>query len=117
MNEESYALGRLVGSTTTGLINIDSNKDGNIQSLEVLHFVSAFAGGVLANYSTFGKAWEQIKEKGSPARQAFTDGFDQGFDLVNDEKELLIEESLDLIIQMIDMGGRWGNSGKNNQVA
>jgi hypothetical protein len=81
-----------IGSIITGLVNIDTNKDGHISGMEVFGFLQLATVKVIGRFNTFNEALAEIKDTDSDERNALIAEFSKTFDLTNDDAELLIEE-------------------------
>lgn len=83
-----------LGSIITGLVNIDTNKDGKISAIETFGFLQLATVKVLSRYRTLSEAMAELKDTDSTERKALIAELAKTFDLENDEAELLIEDWL-----------------------
>lgn len=97
---------RTLAQLITTATNIDSNKDGKIDTAEMLSIVQIFVMKVISVYGSISEAVNELKDVDSEERTILVKVFNEEFDLKNDVVEELIEEWLVVIDQLITLGSK-----------
>lgn len=95
-------LGAAIGAIITQVANIDANKDGEISGGEVMGVVM---GAVMQSPKLI-EALKDIK-KDAVNIGDLVEGYAQEFELVSKELEVLIEKSLALVVDGVQLGSDW----------
>lgn len=100
----------------SGLVTIDANNDGKVDFGEGVSFGSLLFQSVLKHYSSISEFIAEMKNTDSAERKELIAVFADGFDLPNDEVEILIEDTViyleDTASKGIELAKRYRDLGK-----
>ena len=102
-------LAQLITTTT----KIDSDKDGKIDTAEMLSTIQFFIMKIVSVYGSISDALTELKDVDSEERKVLVKVFNEEFDLENDVVEGLIEEWLVIIDQLITLGSKTSSHFKS----
>ena len=95
--ESATKIAEAFGNLVTATTNIDTNKDGKLQTNEVLTYAGNLSLLVIQNYGYFPAGLKEIGQANGEQRAALIAAFATKFDLTNDEAEFVIEDWLNYL--------------------
>jgi len=99
MNDPRQKVGELVGQLATVLLRIDANQDKKISTLEIMNAVQVIAFKAFEVFGSLDAIRQAFQDFTPEDLVVVLDGFDESFDLTDDEWEVLIERTLEWIAE------------------
>lgn len=97
---------KMLAQLITLSANLDSNKDGQIDTAELLGIVQIFVMKLITIYGSIGEAVKELKDVDSTERTEIIKIFNEEFKLKNEVLEEIIEEWLLITDQLINLGSK-----------
>ena len=101
--EQAKLLAETLGKVVSAAVQIDKNKNGKIETMEIFELVQVLGMEIFKVYGDFKEGIDQISNIDSKDFRFLVDAFASKFDLENDEAENLIEKIAYLIADAIEL--------------
>jgi len=101
--EQAKVLAETLGKVVSAAVQIDKNKNGKIETMEIFELVQVLGMEIFKVYGDFKEGIDQISNIDSKDFRFLVDAFASKFDLENDEAENLIEKIAYLIADAIEL--------------
>jgi hypothetical protein len=101
--EQAKVLAETLGKVVSAAVQIDKNKNGKIETMEIFELVQVLGMEIFKVYGDFKEGINQIANADSQDFRYLVDAFASKFDLENDDAENLIEKIAYLIADAIEL--------------
>lgn len=100
---------KILAQLITMSTSLDSNKDGKVDTAEMLGIIQIFVMKLITVYGSLGEAIDELKDVDSNERTEIIKIFNEEFKLDNKVLEEIIEEWLLIADQLITLGSKTAN--------